>query len=53
MPQCRICKADLSQPLLELKNVPAAAQKMPSSPEELAQDKGVDLKICQCLKCCT
>lgn len=51
MPFCRICKAELSMPLLELTNVPAAAQNMPSTPQELSADKGVDLSICQC-PCC-
>ena len=51
MSLCRICKGKLTEPLLILKNVPAAAQKMPASPEELAADLGVDLSLCQCLKC--
>ena len=51
MPFCRICKAELSKPLLELNNVPAAAQHMPSTPQELSADKGVDLSICQCTCC--
>ena len=51
MPLCRICKSKLTQPLLELKNVPAAAQKMPATPQEILADKGIDLPICQCLNC--
>lgn len=51
MPLCRICKGMLTQPLLTLKNVPAAAQKMPSTPKEVSADKGIDLPICQCLNC--
>lgn len=50
-PVCRICKGELSEPLLTLKNVPAAAQKMPSTREELLSDKGIDLTICQCRSC--
>ena len=48
---CRICSSELSEPLLELKNVPAAAQRMPATPAELAADKGVDLALCQCPAC--
>lgn len=51
MNRCRICKGELSKELLVLKNVPAAAQKMPSTREECLADKGVDLAICQCLNC--
>ncbi|MBR2372856.1 MAG: methyltransferase domain-containing protein, partial [Lentisphaeria bacterium] len=51
MPYCRICKSELTKPLLELKNVPAAAQNMPSTGEELQKDRGIDLAICQCLNC--
>ena len=51
MPRCRICQGELSKELLTLKNVPAAAQKMPSTHEECLADKGVDLAICQCLNC--
>ena len=49
--RCRICSSELSHCLLELKNVPAAAQKMPATREELAADKGIDLSICQCPEC--
>ena len=51
MPQCRICKAEVSKPLLELHNVPRAAQNMPSTPQELSEDRGVDLSICHCPGC--
>ena len=50
-PFCRICRSGLSKVLLELENVPAAAQRMPATPAELAADKGVDLKLCQCPAC--
>lgn len=48
---CRICKAPLSEKLLELKNVPAAAQFMPSTQMELAADKPVDLALYCCSGC--
>ena len=48
---CRICHAELSAPLLTMENVPAAAQNLPASPDELAADRPVDLKICECPRC--
>lgn len=51
MNRCRICQGELSKELLVLKNVPAAAQKMPSTREECLADKGIDLALCQCLNC--
>ena len=51
MNRCRICKGELSKELLVLKNVPAAAQNMPATREELCADKGIDLALCQCLNC--
>ncbi len=50
-PSCRICHAELSGPLLTLNNVPAAAQNLPASPEELAADLPVDLNIHECPRC--
>jgi SAM-dependent methyltransferase len=50
-PHCRICRSELSKVLLELENVPAAAQRMPATPAELAADKGVDLTLYQCPAC--
>ena len=49
--RCRICRAELGEVLLELKNVPAAAQKMPATQTELRADRGVDLQLRQC-PCC-
>jgi len=48
---CRICGNSLfDQPLLEYANMPGVAQYMPSQ-EDLKDDYGVDLKICQCSGC--
>ena len=48
---CRICRAPLGKTLLKLENVPAAAQFMPATKEELAADTPVDLDIRCCSRC--
>lgn len=48
---CRICHAELSGVLLELKNVPAAAQNLPASQEEIDADRPVDLRLHECPRC--
>ena len=48
---CRICGRELfPEILLELKNMPAAAQNFPTA-ESLADDQGIDLELRQC-SCC-
>ena len=48
---CRICGRELfPEILLELKNLPAAAQNFPTA-ETLADDHGIDLELRQC-SCC-
>ena len=48
---CRICGRELfPEILLELKNMPAAAQNFPTE-ETLADDHGIDLELRQC-SCC-
>ncbi len=48
---CRICGRELfPEILLELKNMPAAAQNFPTA-ETLADDRGIDLELRQC-SCC-
>ncbi|MBE6374003.1 MAG: class I SAM-dependent methyltransferase [Lentisphaerae bacterium] len=48
---CRICGRELfPEILLELKNMPAAAQNFPTA-ETLADDHGIDLELRQC-SCC-
>ena len=48
---CRVCENVLfEQTLLEYKNMPGAAQYMPSQ-DGLKDDYGVDLNICQCSGC--
>ena len=49
--RCRICGQELFPDiLLELKNMPAAAQNFPTE-ETLADDHGIDLELRQC-SCC-
>lgn len=48
---CRICKNKIPDVLFEVKNIPAAAQNMPETDQELQLDKPVDLKILWC-PCC-
>lgn len=49
--RCRVCGSSFySEPLLNYKNMPKAAQNMPSA-EELGDDLGVDLEVCQCAGC--
>ncbi len=45
--KCSVCGSDLfAEPLLQYKNMPAAAQYLP-----VEKDKGVDLTVCQCSAC--
>lgn len=49
--KCRVCKNSfLEKPLLEYKKMPAVAQNFPDT-RTLNNDKGIDLKICQCSGC--
>lgn len=49
--RCRVCKrAFFPEPLLKYENMPAVAQHMPDA-LSLADDKGVDLEVCQCSGC--
>ena len=51
MNKCKVCFGDLfSVPLLNYKNMPKAAQFMPTV-ETLQDDVGVDLEVCQCSGC--
>ena len=48
---CRVCHNSLfTEPLLVYENMPGAAQNMPSK-DNLKEDCGVDLTICQCSRC--
>ena len=48
---CRVCsKAFFKEPLLQYNNMPKAAQNFPDF-NELADEKGVDLIVCQCSAC--
>ncbi|MDD5285986.1 MAG: class I SAM-dependent methyltransferase [Desulfuromonadaceae bacterium] len=48
---CRVCgNVFFAEPLLRFKNMPKAAQHMPDE-ASLANDKGVDLEVCQCSGC--
>lgn len=48
---CIVCGNPLAEkPLMELDQMPASAQDIPSK-EELMEDKGISLKLCQC-GCC-
>ena len=46
---CRVCQGALKL-LLTYENMPKAAQYLPDK-EDLATEKGVDLWVCQCVKC--
>lgn len=51
MKHCIVCGAPLSPaPLLVLDHMPTGAQQMPRA-EELAQDAGMSLRLCQCSGC--
>lgn len=48
---CRVCGQKFyDEPLLVYKNMPRAAQYLPTA-EELSTDKGIDLEVCQCSGC--
>lgn len=47
---CRICAAPLGAPLLIQRDMPAAAQGLPTR-DRLAQDQGVELRLHQCPAC--
>jgi SAM-dependent methyltransferase len=48
---CRVCgHALFAEPLLRFDNMPAIAQFLPGK-EDLARDRGVDLRVCQCAGC--
>ena len=49
MRSCRVCEGNLDL-LLTYENMPKAAQYLPRK-EDLANEKGVDLCVCQCIKC--
>ncbi len=49
MKTCIICKGKLEK-LLELKNMPATAQDIPTG-DNLSADKGMDIALCSCLSC--
>ncbi len=49
--RCRVCNQKFfTEPLLHYKNMPGAAQYLPSL-DNLTNDKGVDLEVCQCSGC--
>ncbi|MBF0454389.1 MAG: methyltransferase domain-containing protein [Magnetococcales bacterium] len=49
--RCRVCGGlFFSQPLLQLHNMPNAAQFMPDA-STLSQDVGTDLRVCHCSAC--
>lgn len=48
---CRVCGIPLFvEPLLQLSNMPKAAQFLPDA-QSVANDEGVDVKVCQCSGC--
>ena len=49
MRSCRVCGAGLEL-LLTYENMPKAAQYLPRK-EDLTTEKGVDLRVCQCIPC--
>lgn len=49
---CRICNCSIDKTLLVYNNMPCVAQNLPTE-DNLKNDKGVDLKICQCGSCGT
>lgn len=51
MRHCIACKKELpEQPLFVLEQAPASAQDMPDA-EEVKEDKGINLELCQCPHC--
>lgn len=51
MKKCLICNSYLYEnPLMMLENMPASAQNIPTG-EELNNDAGITLNLCQCPKC--
>ncbi len=49
--RCRVCNQKFfTEPLLRYENMPGAAQYLPSL-DDLTDDKGVDLEVCQCAGC--
>lgn len=52
MHKCIICGTELTEDshLLLCKNMPESAQRIPSK-EEMEQDSGIDLQLCQCPSC--
>jgi len=49
--RCRICKGEFfEEPLLQYKNMPAAAQHLPTR-AQLGDDRGTDLEVHQCSSC--
>lgn len=51
MKKCIVCGAELiKEPLILCKNMPASAQDIPTK-DELPEDKGIDLNLCQCSGC--
>lgn len=51
MRKCLLCSGDLYKtPLITLEDMPASAQNIPTK-EEIEDDKGITLNLCQCKKC--
>lgn len=51
MRTCRVCGGEFfGEPLLRYANMPKAAQKFPDA-AALAGEAGVDLEVCQCVRC--
>lgn len=48
--KCLVCKHDLNESILELKEMPASAQDIPNI-DQLDQDRGIDLNLFQCPHC--
>ena len=49
--KCRVCLGELfEEPLLVYKNMPAISQFLPRK-EDFAEDKCINLKVCECSKC--
>ena len=49
---CRICTYPIDKTLLVYNNMPSVAQNLPTE-ADLQNDKGVDLRVCQCGSCGT
>lgn len=51
MKKCIVCGEELSgEPLIKFDNMPSSAQNIPNK-NELSHDKGIQLNLCQCMKC--